>query len=125
VSTDPTRQSGAGLSPGEPSGAQALEQPPCPSALAAKHMLTCRECSDFLMHYLEGELPPAQAEAFRRHLALCPPCEQYVLSYKSTVAACTKAAGDRPAAMPEALVTAIMSSLRGRGPGPGSGCSKI
>jgi anti-sigma factor RsiW len=36
--------------------------------------MTCRELIDFLMSYLDGELPAAQNRSFEDHLDLCPAC---------------------------------------------------
>jgi mycothiol system anti-sigma-R factor len=77
-------------------------------------MLTCRELIDFLMAYLDDELPAAQRADFERHLGLCPPCMNYLETYKETVRlgkACC--AGDAlPADVPEELVRAILAARR-------------
>ena len=49
-------------------------------------MITCKECTDFLVDYLDGELEEATEKAFERHLKLCPPCVGYLESYKKTIA---------------------------------------
>lgn len=75
--------------------------------------MTCREVTEFIMHYLEGELPAAQREEFARHLAACPPCVRYIDTYKATIAAAKSLAGesaDKVRDIPEALVKAILAA---------------
>lgn len=79
--------------------------------------MTCRECLDFILGYLEGDLPADERETFERHLAHCPPCECYLRQYKATVSA-TKAAFSEPSEhlpgdVPEELIAAILHSRRG------------
>jgi anti-sigma factor RsiW len=47
--------------------------------------VTCRELVEFLMAYLDGELPEGQRAAFEEHLRLCPPCEVYLRTYEDTI----------------------------------------
>lgn len=78
-------------------------------------MMTCQDMIDFLMDYVEGELPQEQATRLDEHLALCPECEDYLKSYKSTVALSQLMCDDmdtKPEPMPEDLVTAIMEAHR-------------
>lgn len=95
-------------------------------------MINCRECIEFLMAYLDGELPAEQRARFDEHLRLCPPCVEYLESYKQAVAmakTCGRDASPAPAAkplpVPERLVSAILSSMgkggEGEG-GKGGGC---
>jgi anti-sigma factor (TIGR02949 family) len=80
--------------------------------------ITCHELFDFLMSYLDGELPPAEREVFEAHLAACPPCVVYLETYQETVrlgkAACSDPA--LPDEVPEELVQAILASRPGREP---------
>jgi anti-sigma factor RsiW len=48
--------------------------------------VNCRECTDFLIDYLNGDLPAAQQRVFEGHLELCPPCLTYLESYRATLA---------------------------------------
>lgn len=78
-------------------------------------MMTCQEMIDFLLDYVEGQLPADQAQTIDRHLALCPECEAYLTSYKSTVKLSHLLCDDMNEAaepMPEELVTAIMNAHR-------------
>jgi len=47
--------------------------------------MTCRECVELLMHFLDGELDEALAVHFCAHLKRCPPCVTYVVTYTMTV----------------------------------------
>jgi anti-sigma factor RsiW len=89
--------------------------------LLGKKCVGCRECSEFLMAYLDSELEPEVATAFERHLKLCPPCVAYLETYKETIALARKARGcdveAPPEPMPEHLVAAILKAKRGDGCG--------
>lgn len=77
--------------------------------------MNCQACVEFIMRYLEGELPDDERAAFEVHLAKCPPCGRYLEQYRVTVKACKKAfvakagSGDD---VPEALIQAILASRR-------------
>jgi anti-sigma factor RsiW len=77
--------------------------------------VTCQELVDFLMAYLDRELPAAERTAFDGHLAVCPPCLVYLDTYRDTVAlgrsVCT---GDDPVPddVPEDMVRAILDARR-------------
>jgi len=75
--------------------------------------ISCRELTEFIQRYLDGELPKEEAETFEEHLGLCPPCIRYLDSYKTTVQlekAC--APGSEP--MPEQLVQGIVEAMKKR-----------
>ena len=73
--------------------------------------MTCQELLDFLMEYVEGQLPLGQLETFEEHLRACPPCVHYVDSYRET-AGLGRSLCERddalPPDVPEALVEAIL-----------------
>jgi anti-sigma factor RsiW len=76
--------------------------------------VTCREFADFIMGYLDRELPAEVQAPFERHISRCPACERYLHQYKATVAA-GKAAfcapeADVPDDVPEELILAILAS---------------
>jgi anti-sigma factor RsiW len=86
--------------------------------------MKCREFIDFIIDYLDGELPPEQAEAFKEHLELCPPCVEYVMSYKTTIVIeqlCCKHEESPPPQMPEPLVQAILRARKAGGGGEACG----
>ena len=78
--------------------------------------MNCRECTEFILRYLEGDLPPDEHASFERHMAHCPPCERYLAQYRLTVRAGKTACGDTdPAisgAVPEELIRAILASRK-------------
>ncbi len=75
--------------------------------------MNCREFTEFLMAYLDGELDEDARSSFEFHLHSCPPCVNYLESYEDAIrlgrAACT---GDEeiPQDVPEALVRAILAA---------------
>lgn len=80
-------------------------------------MMTCREVIDFLMSYLDGDLPAASRAEFERHLAVCKSCVAYLESYRQTVALChavqtATETSDPPQPLPPELVAAISSALQ-------------
>lgn len=76
--------------------------------------MNCRQCVDFLMDYLEGQLPEAERKVFEQHLARCPPCVNYLETYRQAVELGKSAFCGEPCEMPEELVRAILKSLGGR-----------
>ncbi len=78
--------------------------------------MNCREFVDFLMDYLEENLPHAQHVTFRAHMEECPGCELYLDTYRETVrlgkTCCEDPEGPVPADVPEALVEAILAARR-------------
>lgn len=93
-------------------------------------MINCQECIEFLMAYLDGDLPAEQRARFDEHLRLCPPCVEYVESYKQAVALARAAHGPasepvKPTPVPDRLLTAILSSMGKKADGddkPGGCC---
>jgi anti-sigma factor RsiW len=76
----------------------------------------CREFTEFLMDYLDGELPEGARSEFEYHLHGCQACVNYMDTYRATVtlgrAACSEDAA-LPDDVPEGLVQAILAA-RGR-----------
>jgi anti-sigma factor RsiW len=76
--------------------------------------LTCRECVEFLMDYLDDGLAPDVRVTFERHLAACANCLRYLESYKTTTTICKKAFevrdGETLPPVPEELVKAILAA---------------
>ena len=75
--------------------------------------LTCRELIEFLMQYVDGELPAAQLRAFERHLEICPSCVAYLAGYRATVAMArhaVHAADEAVTSVPDALLHAILEA---------------
>lgn len=73
-------------------------------------MITCRELIDFLMSYLDGELPEAARAEFDAHLNACRACCAYMETYKAAVRL-SKSAMDAPVPpAPEELVRAVLAA---------------
>ena len=80
--------------------------------------MTCQELADFLMSYLDRELPEAERASFAEHLEMCPPCKAYLTTYERTVelgrSVCSDPEGPVPEGVPDELVEAILAA-RSRG----------
>jgi anti-sigma factor RsiW len=76
--------------------------------------LTCKECVEFLMDYLDDSLSVEVKATFERHLTACANCVRYLESYRTTTKVCKKAfeAGERDGAtpVPEELIQAILAA---------------
>lgn len=76
--------------------------------------MTCRELIDFLMSYLDRELPEPQHRTFEKHLAACPHCTNYVDSYRTVARlgyeVCRSLDDELPPEIPEDLVEAILAA---------------
>ena len=81
--------------------------------------MTCRELIDFLMDYLDGDLPEGQASAFEEHLDICPACVDYIDGYKKTIelgqAVCAEEDEALPTNIPDDLIQAILAARRANG----------
>jgi len=76
--------------------------------------LTCRECVEFLMDYLDDSLSVEVKATFERHLNACANCVRYLESYRTTTTVCKKAfeTAERDGAtpVPEELIQAILAA---------------
>jgi anti-sigma factor RsiW len=74
--------------------------------------MTCREATEFLLDYLDGNLPGPVAAELEIHFHACGWCTEYVASYRKTVALTQTLASDEPAesAVPEELIQAILKA---------------
>ncbi|MEX0317542.1 MAG: anti-sigma factor [Ruegeria sp.] len=79
-------------------------------------MITCNEFEDFILAYLEDELPPVKKRVFELHLRVCRSCRLYLAAYERTLAA-TKASredyNELEASVPEDLIAAILAANKG------------
>ncbi len=48
-----------------------------------RKFVSCKECVDLLMDYLEGQLDPNIQTRLSDHLAECPPCINFLKTYKA------------------------------------------
>ena len=78
--------------------------------------MTCRELADFLMDYLNAELPSEVRQAFDRHLAVCPNCVAYLKTYRTTIELGRRAFDDDTSEagtdVPPELVRAILAARK-------------
>lgn len=79
-------------------------------------MTNCREIADFLMAYVDGELPDDQRQVFDAHMTACPCCAKYLASYRTTVALGREAlCGDDEhdtGDLPDELIRAVLAARR-------------
>jgi anti-sigma factor RsiW len=83
--------------------------------------LTCAEVAEFLMAYIDGELPADRRAEFDRHLRVCPSCVAYLKNYVTTTNLGRGAfdrGADEPAPVPEALLRAILAARPRASPDP-------
>lgn len=83
----------------------------------APHMITCRQFEDFIIDYLDGELPTRQLRVFNFHMLFCPECRIYLAAYERSVAL-GKAVffddpdGPVPDSVPTDLLIAILAAQK-------------
>lgn len=77
-------------------------------------MITCQQFEDFILAYLEGELPEKQKFVFELHLKLCRECRDYLAAYRRTIEVSKRAFEEPeqplPDDVPEDLVKAILAA---------------
>ena len=75
--------------------------------------MTCQQLIDFIMSYLDDELPPAQRAEFDRHMSGCQSCVDYLKTYEKTILLAKACADDPvPEEVPESLVQAILEARK-------------
>ncbi len=82
--------------------------------------LTCQQVIDFVMSYLDNELPAEDREIFDAHLQICVDCRNYLASYQATKQMTVdlgKADQTVPAPpIPAELVAAILAARKTQAP---------
>ncbi len=77
-------------------------------------MISCKEFEDFVLGYLDGELPPRQRSIFELHLRICRECREYLAAYKraTELGRAMRTAPDEPLPddVPEDLIKAILDA---------------
>lgn len=91
--------------------------------------MTCQECVDFLMDYLDEQLPSQQRQVFDAHLARCPQCRVFIDNYALTTRLLKQSSADAPGdspglggakapisatPLPDSLVRAILQAQQKR-----------
>ncbi len=54
-------------------------------------MYNCKDSIDYLLHFLDGELPAEEAAQLQEHLKGCPPCIDFLRQYRATPTLCKRA----------------------------------
>lgn len=77
-------------------------------------MITCKEFENFILDYLDDELPAQQRSRFERHIQLCRECREYLQVYRRTLEV-SRAVFPPPGAsvpddVPEELIKAILKA---------------
>ena len=74
--------------------------------------MKCRECDEFLVDYVAGELPSDVLATFELHLSRCRNCRTYLDQYRATIEAGKTAcdAYKEGLRMPEELLQAILAA---------------
>ncbi len=77
-------------------------------------MITCRQFEDFILAYLEGELPEKQRFVFELHLKVCGECRDYLAAYRRTIEISKRVFENPdlavPDEVPEDLVKAVLDA---------------
>ena len=80
-------------------------------------MITCREFEEFVLRYLDGELPARQVKIFEWHLRICRECREYLAAYKRSmeIGKAVIGQGDDsvPEDVPEDLIRAVLDAREG------------
>ena len=78
-------------------------------------MLTCREFDEFIVDYLDHELPWSTQVSMRWHELLCSPCRAYLADYRRTIELGQSFFDDPesevPDSVPQELVRAVIARL--------------
>ncbi len=75
----------------------------------ATKSVTCEECIEVLVDYVDGTMDAITVEAFEAHFADCPPCTDFLKTYKTSISVSRRTL-DEP--IPEAVSTRLRSFLR-------------
>lgn len=77
-------------------------------------MITCQELIEFLMDYVNGDLPSDERTAVDSHLVVCPECVTFLHTYQLTIREGHQAFAEcdqsEAPAIPESLVQAILAA---------------
>lgn len=85
---------------------------------SGRKSLTCKETTDFLMAYLDGELSEPVRTEFELHMSVCRGCRVFMDSYRTTIMLSKESmCGEAAPKMPPELSAAIMAAIRKELPG--------
>jgi anti-sigma factor (TIGR02949 family) len=74
-------------------------------------MFSCKELTQMLLEYLDGEMAPEEEARLRQHLSACPPCLDFLETYKATPSLCRRALASK---MPPELSSKLSQFLRSK-----------
>jgi predicted anti-sigma-YlaC factor YlaD len=80
-------------------------------------MITCREFENFMIDYLEDELPNRQKFVFELHLKTCSECRDYMAAYKRIIEVSSRVAQASESEellpdVPEDFIKAILAARK-------------
>lgn len=79
-------------------------------------MITCEAFEDFILAYLDGDLPAKQKFVFELHLKVCRECRAYLRAYRASMELARNGLEQDgaflPGDVPEDLVTAVVEARR-------------
>ena len=76
-------------------------------------MISCRDFEDFIIQYLEGDLPWNKRFIFKAHLKVCKECRDYLAAYRLSMVTTRKAlAQEELPEVPEDLVKAVLAATQ-------------
>lgn len=76
-------------------------------------MIACNQFEDFILAYLDDELPPGQRRLFKMHLLVCPSCQRYLSDYRRTLEMTADLRAEdalKVNAVPQDLIVAILAT---------------
>ena len=83
-------------------------------------MITCAQFEDFIVSYLDGQLPARQRRLFELHLRICRECRDYLAAYRASMVLTKSALRTENEqdlqAVPEDLGNAGIAARHGRPP---------
>lgn len=77
--------------------------------------MNCREFTEFVIEWVDGELAADERATFEAHIRECPPCLRFLHSYQDTVRLGKAACADDESLLqevPERLIQAILAARR-------------
>lgn len=86
----------------------------------ATRSVTCEECIDVLVDYVDGTMDAVTTEAFEAHFADCQPCVDFLKTYQATIRVSGRVLDEPiPEAVRERLHTFLRANCQGKKPGCG------
>lgn len=89
----------------------------------ATKSVTCEECIEVLVDYVDGTMDAVTVAAFERHFADCPPCLDFLRTYKTTIHVSKRHFDDSSVQVPQEVSSRLRNFLESRckGKKPGQG----